>query len=335
MSPFNDTHPIGLIDVEGAMQAIIAKHANNYCGSMMQEHLQTGGKRLRATVTLELGDLFGVSPENALHWASAVELLHNATLIHDDIQDGDTTRRNQPTTWVSHGVPQAINAGDLGLMLPFQCIDKIDTDDGVRWQLSKILSQHAIRTVCGQSLEMTLLPNQDFSLASYQQASLGKTGAFFALPMEGIALMAGLSTLERKSLVTLFSNIGLLFQMQDDILDCFGSKGRMLGADICEGKVSLLVVSHLHLHPSEAARFVSILTQKDTSGPDISSIIADFEHRGALDLALNQIHRLEHSITAAPILQRYPELKKRVYDLLDTIMRPIGHLIPQPMRISQ
>ena len=83
-------------------------------------------------------------------WAAAVELLHNATLIHDDIQDGDQVRRGQPTTWVRHGQAQAINAGDLLLMLPL-ALSQLQTSDSVRWQLSWRLADQAASIVRGQS----------------------------------------------------------------------------------------------------------------------------------------------------------------------------------------
>ena len=336
MSPFNDHRSIGLSDIERNLHRLIQNHAPGYCGQMLHEHLDTGGKRLRAQVTLQLATLFSVDSENALQWASAVELLHNATLIHDDVQDGDTTRRNHPCTWVEHGIPQAINAGDLGLMLPFQCIEAMDIEDALRWRLSRILSAHSVRTVCGQSLEMTLLPNKDFSFNSYTNAALGKTGAFFALPMEGVAHLAGLSKKEREELVHLFAQIGLLFQMQDDVLDCFGNKGRMQGADLCEGKVSALVVQHLYLHPQDTSYFVSLLSSETPlSKHTIEQCIDIFAQSGALQLALTEIQVLEDDIYTSEILNSYPRLKVQVEMLLDTIMTPIQHLFERPLEMSQ
>ena len=135
MSPFNDIKRNQVLDIDEGIRSLIQQHANDFCGNMLQEHLDTGGKRLRAKLTLQLAELFHINHHDALQWALAVELLHNATLIHDDIQDGDRTRRNRPTTWTIHGVPQAINAGDLGLMLPYQCIETMDVSDGIRWRL--------------------------------------------------------------------------------------------------------------------------------------------------------------------------------------------------------
>ena len=123
MSPFSEVRHINP-NLDECLSQFIMEYADGFCGEMLQTHIKTGGKRLRAKLTLQLANVFNIDLQNAFHWAMAVELLHNATLIHDDVQDGDEVRRNKPTTWVTYGVPQAINAGDLGLMLPFQCIEK-------------------------------------------------------------------------------------------------------------------------------------------------------------------------------------------------------------------
>lgn len=336
MSPFTNTKRNPVLDIDEGLRALIKKHADGFCGDMLQEHLDTGGKRLRAKLTLQLASLFQIAPSDALQWALAVELLHNATLIHDDVQDGDRTRRNRPTTWAVHGVPQAINAGDLGLMLPYQCIEDMKISDGVRWKLAQTLSKHSIATVNGQSLEMRLLPNRDFTLESYTTAALGKTGAFFGLPMEGIAHLAEIDKTECAQLVELFAQIGLLFQMQDDILDCFGNKGRRQGADICEGKVSLLVVEHLCLYPADTNLFINVLEQDSPVDQDtIERCIDTFSEHGALNLALREISLLEHQLCTAPILSEYPKIHHLVHGLLDTIMTPIQHLFESPLEMTQ
>ena len=336
MSPFAETLMGGAPMIEHVLRQLVQEHATGFCGDMLEEHLGTGGKRIRAKMTLQLAELFGVTVENSLQWAIAVEMLHNATLIHDDVQDGDTTRRNQPTCWVNHGIPQAINAGDLGLMLPYQCIEKMTIPDAVRWKLSQTLSKHSIATVCGQSLEMTLLPQRDFTLASYTRAALGKTGAFFGLPVEGLAYMIGMENSHREELVHLYSKMGLLFQMQDDILDCFGDKGRMRGADLCEGKVSLLVVEHLQLYPEEQSEFVQLLESETSLEHDVvARYIKAFADRGALELALQEVSLLEHHLCTAPILDAYPNQKRLVTNLLDKIMDPIQHLFHRPAEMAQ
>ena len=132
----------GLDVVERIMQRKATETPQPLAGQMLTEHLNTGGKRLRARLALTAARALGQPRDRWLEWAAAVELMHNATLIHDDIQDGDRLRRGKETTWVRYGVPQAINAGDLGLMLPFLLISDIETSDSNRWVLARLLAEH-------------------------------------------------------------------------------------------------------------------------------------------------------------------------------------------------
>ena len=118
-------HPC-LPQVSALMKTFSIGQRPSGIAEMAKEHLGTGGKRFRALMTLQAADLLGVSQRSAIYWAAAVELIHNATLVHDDIQDGDTTRRGRPTVWKKHGVGQAINVGDLMLMVPYQILSCAD-----------------------------------------------------------------------------------------------------------------------------------------------------------------------------------------------------------------
>ena len=99
-----------LDNVERLMRSLASGDRLERAGVMVQEHLATGGKRIRARLAMCATAALGGDRGDAIGWAAAVELLHNATLIHDDIQDGDRMRRGEPTTWVRHGAAQAINA---------------------------------------------------------------------------------------------------------------------------------------------------------------------------------------------------------------------------------
>ena len=187
-------------DVEHLMHFLARGERVEYTGEMVQEHLKTGGKRLRARLALAAVTGLGGDYESAVAWAASVELLHNATLIHDDIQDGDQIRRGRPTTWVVHGQAQAINAGDLMLMLPFLALSNMNVPDTARWRLSWCLADQAAKTVRGQVEELALLDNQEITQEAYFRSIQGKTGGFFALPIEGAALIAGCSEKESRAL---------------------------------------------------------------------------------------------------------------------------------------
>ncbi|MEO1336111.1 MAG: polyprenyl synthetase family protein, partial [Myxococcota bacterium] len=157
--------------VKAMMLKLAAGRSFERLGAIVQEHLFTGGKRLRAKLALASLDALDGPSEAAIPWAAACELLHNATLVHDDLQDGDPVRRGRFAVWVRHGQAQAINAGDLLLMLPFIALEHVPANDSVRWQLSRAIARRAEQTVRGQSLEMCLLHSGRWDWESYAEAA--------------------------------------------------------------------------------------------------------------------------------------------------------------------
>jgi geranylgeranyl diphosphate synthase type I len=129
--------------VEELMNDLATGDSQHRITVMVQDHLASGGKRLRASLALCATRALGGSPCAGVAWAAACEMLHNASLVHDDLQDGDTLRRGQPTVWSRYGAAQAVNVGDLMLMLPFLALEHGPIDDGVRWRLSRLLASGA------------------------------------------------------------------------------------------------------------------------------------------------------------------------------------------------
>lgn len=301
------------------------------CGAMVVEHLSAGGKRVRARLALASAQALGSTPSDSVPWAASCELLHNASLVHDDLQDGDRMRRGSPTIWVRHGHAQAINAGDLMLMLPTLALEEMEADDGVRWRLSRALARFAAETVRGQSLEMTLLDSRRFGWADYVRAAHGKTAGFFALPVYGSALLAGRSEAEANRLADEFARIGTLFQIQDDVIDLFGEKGReSVGADVREGKVSALVVEHLRLYPDEAEWLIDILStpREETSDEVVDEVIRRFRDGGALEEVLDRIYQLASETYQSPTLRAEPALRMVAIQTLEKVLSPVRLLDP-------
>ena len=317
-----------LHDVEGSMRQLAAGSRLDRAGVMCQEHLATGGKRIRARLALASAAALDVD-RGAQQWAQAVELLHNATLIHDDIQDGDRVRRGQPTTWVRHGVAQAINAGDLMLMLPFLAIAGGDIPPAQQAVLSACLARQAAATVRGQTDELNLLPSGQLEQTAYDRAVRGKTGGLFGLPVEGIALMSGQTVDEAAALARPFGELGLLFQLQDDVLDLYGDKGRdEVGADLYEGKVSALVVAHIARCPEQMQPLRALLRQprEETSAADVQRTIRAFRTSGALADVLERIQSIARDIREDPHLKRQPALRRVALEITALVLEPISHL---------
>lgn len=330
--------------VEELMRSAACGDARELLGDICAEHLETGGKRVRARLALAAAEALGERRERAAPWAAAVEMLHNATLIHDDVQDGDMVRRGRPTTWASHGVPQAINAGDLMLMLPAsRLVGRCAASDATRWHLAQCLSARAEAVVRGQAADLSLRDRIAGAVAgsstdpvdAYLRCIEGKTGALFAVPVEGAALLAGRSPEEARALAEPFVVLGMLFQMQDDVLDLYGDKGREeRGTDIKEGKISALVVDHLRLHPEDRPWLLGILEtpREETRDEDVQDVIARFAASSpevtmsALDATLRRIARLASAAHASPALDDDPNLRDLVLDVTALVLGPIHHL---------
>lgn len=288
--------PQAISDVEALMREIAADQGG-VLTDLICEHLATGGKRLRARLALNALEGFGADVGAGVPWAAACELLHNATLIHDDIQDGDTLRRGQATLWARHGVSQAINAGDLLFVLPFAAVCRVRASVECRLALVALVARHAAAIIQGQGQELQLTAAHDLDRQKYLATVRGKTSGLFALPVVGAALIAGRS--ETARLEAAFAELGLMFQMQDDVLDCYGDKGRgRPGNDIAEGKVSVLAVAHAALHPDDCAWLVEVLARPRaaTRDADIQQVIERFRQGGALAAVLNELEVRRHAV---------------------------------------
>jgi len=320
-----------LARVEQTMRSVVGIAAEAPAGALAREHLASGGKRLRARLALSVGGALGAPPERAVPWAAACELLHNATLVHDDIQDGDRTRRGHRTVWAEHGVAQAINAGDLLLIAPYLALDRIPAGDGLRWRLARIVAARSAEVAAGQSGELALGGAVRVTMEEYRAAVGGKTGALFQLPVEGAAILAGRPEAEAASLGGAFREIGFLYQMQDDVLDLYGDKGRgATGSDIREGKISALVVEHLTLHPADRTWLGRLLAlpRGETPDADVQRAMLRFRVEGALDNVLARIRATNDRILADPVLAIHPGIHALAAELAGRVLRPIEHLLP-------
>jgi geranylgeranyl diphosphate synthase, type I len=210
-------------------------------GEMVEYHLSTGGKRMRALLPVWICKNLRGRPESAIDLGVGLELLHNATLVHDDLQDGDRMRRGQPAVWTRFGAGQAINAGDA---LIFEGLASVARAPAGPRVLEPVLDALK-RMVDGQAMELQMQLDESApgaippTLEAWKRMAIGKTGALF-----GACLCAGATAatatrpiIERAAQYG--ERVGLLFQVQDDFLDLVGDKGReRRGADLIEGKRS-------------------------------------------------------------------------------------------------
>jgi geranylgeranyl pyrophosphate synthase len=315
---------VGLREVEALLVKLAVGDRLDRIGAVTQEHLATGGKRMRARLALAAGEALGQARDRMVPWAAAVELLHNATLVHDDLQDGDTVRRGQPTVWAKHGVAQAVCVGDLLLMLPILAIGQVAADGDTRFRLSRRLVQDAEATVRGQSRELDLLASDALTQEDWGAAALGKSGALFGLPVSGAAILAGLDDRTAGRVGHAFARIGVLYQAWDDLVDLWGDKGRgQSGNDLREGKVSAVVVEHVARRPDERAEIAALLRRGRDAWTDdeVRDTIARFEASGARDGVSARIAELERSVLEEPVLVSLPDVHGLAGELVERVRR--------------
>jgi geranylgeranyl diphosphate synthase type I len=313
--------------VEARMTELAGDRLVDPGARMVREHLDAGGKRLRARLALAACQALGGRAEDAVDWATAVELLHNASLVHDDIQDGDRTRRGKPALWARYGSAQAMNAGDLLLMLPFRALSRYPAQSQAA--LVQILAEYAESTARGQIRELALSASLDKRWGDYFNAVSGKTGTLFALPVRGAAQLAGLRTAEAKNLALTFSSIGILYQLQDDLLDLFDAKGRdSRGSDIYEGRLSAVVLTHLDLHPDDVASVFQVLSKPrgQTTPEEVSMLIDLFIESGATQQLLRRIGSLASELLASDSLTASPEIRTVARELVQRVLAPLDAL---------
>jgi len=315
-----------LTQVADVISSMLGHDSDDVTVQMAAEHLAGGGKQLRARLAIAVAEELGVSAADAVVWAAACELFHNGTLVHDDLQDGDRVRRDRPTVWVRHGMEQAINVGDLLLILPFATLSRLSAKGEMRAALADVLSRGACTVIRGQALEFAAKRAGDTSWSTYERMIGQKTSALFELPVHGAGLLAGRSRAQAAAWGGIFHSLGLLFQMQDDVVDLFGNKGRLsAGSDIAEGKISALVVEHLALQPDDRAWLMRVLhlPRKQTRPEDIAEVIARFRERGALKTVLERIRIQADRFLEAAGLAGEPALGAIAQALVEYVLAPL------------
>lgn len=205
--------------VERAMKAVVENGDITPARKAAAYHLATGGSRTRARLAIASGIGWETPFRHRVAAAAACELLHNASLVHDDISDADTMRRGRPAVWHLYGRDTALCTGDLLLASAFLVATTID-DAASSQELVGQLAEQSIRVIGGQSLELAARgEGRTFSVTEYVRATCAKTAPMFELPLRAGALSARMAAPTARKLRTLSDAIGLAYQILDDLDD--------------------------------------------------------------------------------------------------------------------
>jgi geranylgeranyl pyrophosphate synthase len=219
----SDIHLRDILNTKNLVEFVAARlpEAGQPLADAAAHHFEKPGKMLRAKMALRASHLMNVDRASALHWAVAIEVLHNASLVHDDICDGDQLRRGRPAIWSKYGRDIALALGDWLVALSFELAAEAAQRSNTL-VLVKLLAKHMKTTTMGEAREFNI--QGTCSWQSYLEISADKTAPFFIAPLEGVAAMA-LHGVAAKAINSYFRCLGNAYQIANDILNFQGDDG--------------------------------------------------------------------------------------------------------------
>lgn len=255
--------------------------------------LEGGGKRIRPVLVILSCQAVGGAAAAATNAAVAVELLHNFTLVHDDIMDNDDTRRGRPTVHKKWDVPVALLAGDGLLALAYQAL--LRTPSLRISEAAAIFTDGLIEICEGQALDREFETRRDVSLDEYLIMIRKKTAALLELSARIGAVIGNGAPAQVEALGRFAANLGLAFQIQDDVLDITSAQevmGKTNGSDVMRKKQTYLSIHALTLgDPKSAAQLKEIFLKPTIERADILQVKELFQRCGALAAAQQRVQQ--------------------------------------------
>jgi geranylgeranyl diphosphate synthase type I len=252
------------------------------------------GKQIRPLLNLLSCGAYGGDAADTLPLASAIELLHNFSLIHDDIMDDSVQRRGRDSVWRIWGENQAINAGDGAYGLSFQLLADAEAPTISPQTIvyaQRILSKACVDTVYGQMLDISFEDREFVTSAEYVQMTSLKTGPLLGAALGGGALYAGATWEVAQALCAIGRDLGVAFQIQDDILGIWGNTeqtGKSTDDDLTAKKKSFPIIWALENLPTSTTQKLRTLYQNEAPlAPEITSNIRDMLDDGGVEEAIS------------------------------------------------
>ena len=254
--------------------------------------LESGGKRLRPIIALNVSELLGGKISDTLPAAAALEIFHNFTLAHDDIMDNSMLRRGKKTINSKWDNNTGILSGDVMLIISYEVLNQYQ--DSKYIHLSKKLTEIS-RLVCeGQQADMDFASKNDITENEYFEMIKNKTAVLIGCSFMFGGIVAEANDLNTNLLYEIGLNLGIAFQLEDDLLDCFGDQekfGKKIGGDIIEKKKTLLYLfTNSNLEPKKKLEFENIFNSNEIAESEkINSIKLFYETSGALKYVKNKV----------------------------------------------
>jgi geranylgeranyl diphosphate synthase type I len=290
---------------EEALEAAVTRHdQNSPIDAMIRYHFgyEPGsevrrGKRLRPRLLFTVAEEEGGSADGAMDAACAIEILHNYSLVHDDIEDRDRLRHGREAAWARFGIAHGINAGDSLCAISYLALVNGTTPRSVEQTLAMIRVLHEANfAMCiGQGRDIAFESAQSVTMDDYIAMIAGKTAALFGAACELGALAAGASAERAGAYARLGRAYGIAFQIEDDVLGTWGDSaltGKPSGADVARRKWTFPVVWALGGEPSRARTTIERAYANDALDDDaVRAAIAALDTLGAREAAIDAAQR--------------------------------------------
>jgi len=289
----------------------------NLIHKMTSYHVKSGGKRIRPLLTLASSKLCGYKDGNRdVNLAACIELIHNATLLHDDVIDDSNLRRGVKTANAVWGNQSSVLVGDY---LFSRCFEMMVEDESQ--EILKLLSSTSSKIAQGEVLQLEHKGEIDLLEETYFNIISMKTAALFAAATRVGACLGNKSKKEKDALESYGKNLGLAFQIADDALDYFSSKtilGKEIGKDFYEGKTTLPLIIIFQRGNSEERNFLKeIFKKKKRSEDDFSETLALINKYKALEASFKRAEYFVNVSYDALGIFQYSEEKKILQNLTE------------------
>lgn len=287
--------------------------------------LAAGGKRLRPMLTVLACNIFSDNALSALPAAAALEVFHTFTLLHDDVMDNATVRRGKPSVYGKWGTNAALLSGDAMVIYSYKLLQQTPVE-----YLPAVLGcfNYTALTVCeGQQVDMEFEKRHDVTMEEYMSMINKKTAALLAGATMIGAIQGGADPQSRRELFTFATELGLAFQLQDDLLDAYGTEeklGKPIGGDILEGKKSFLMLTALERADASVRRQLHTLLADSAMEPaqKIAEVLTIYGKLGVKELAEAEIN--DHFGKAMEALDNLEVEPQRVEPLRELALGLLG-----------
>jgi len=281
--------------------------------------IEAGGKRLRPILTLAGAQLCGYRGDAHVKLAAAVEFIHSATLLHDDVVDESDLRRGRKTANFHWGNKNSILVGDYVFARSFQLMVETDSIEALR-----ILSDASAVIAEGEVLQLAMQNDLSTGEDTYFQVIRGKTAALFSAAAEVGAVIAGESAEKQAALRDYGDRLGIAFQIADDLLDYGGSSaalGKNVGDDFREGKITLpVLVAYARATGEDKAFWKRVIEKRDQKDGDLERALELLAETGALAETRRKAEL--HALAARDALAVFPEspMRETLRDLVSFVV---------------